>query len=556
MKTLMFAATALLSASMLVAQEMAEADATEMTQDVATEVAEEFEGDGDVIAQEFTDTTPEVPEEFKSAEDIVKDELKKAKLSAPSYNRKKKAIIQIGRAEIKISDPASNKDFMQIRSATATEAYLNAKQAIIAAINTSFQGVDRQVIMAQYGEDPKQKEFVASQEALESKKAEIVKKMVQLDEAEARALEGITLSNRFGALLDGIIKKLDNTYTSDKIVAEKRQVRDEIARELNELKAEFKELESVAKSIPAAPKKELDSAISMYSKMPLLGATVLSQAESWDESTQIYQVAMAMVWSPKLQEQAEALTTSEGFSAGTPNPEIPDVSAWIEQQDLSVMIGPRSFVDGDGYKIFLGIAAADLTGSVIDRDIKREMADMNAAKAVAFTLMSDIESFRKSREILRQYGDDDNAALQSFSKTLSQSCDIQLQGCQPAGSVITTHPITGHEIYVSVYYLEPDLAQNAQELLENAYAGHIRQVKRTQYLRGRHAGAEQALNEARKSKEEFNRGVADGKGNVKKKVKAKKTPKSKGTTGSRKTSSGKSRGGGYSGSGTAIDTDF
>jgi hypothetical protein len=565
MKTLMFAATALLSASMLVAQDMVEAEETvdvSQSAEVAQgEDSEEATDQGEAVAAGFKKTTVTAPsDEFVSAEKIVEDEIKKAGLK--KFNRKTKAIVQVGSASIKIKDPATDNDFMTVRSLKATEAYLNAKRKIIEAINLSFKGIDKQVMIAKYGKDPTQQQFVETQVKLEATKAELVKKMEQLDKAEAETLRGATLSERFGKILDGIAKRLDKDYDPNSLDAKKKAVYDEISQDVERLKADYAVLKEQAKKIPPVPKKSLESTIQMNAQMPLLGSTVVAQAESWDESTQEYMVSMAVVWSPRMQEIAESLTTSDELVVG--NPTDFDIDSWVEEQDLAVMIGPRSFTDDEGHKIFVGVAAIEMDCPIIDRDIKKNIADQNAIKAVAFSLMSDIESYRTSSAALREYGEDEKAALTSMTQTLSQKCEINLQGCMQATSDVVTHPITGRPTYVSVFYLEPSLADGAQELLENAYAGLGAQVKASQYREGRHAGARAEVEEIRKSKEEFKRGFADGKQNVKSKVQAKSAkPKAKKKTTSRGASSskrsatpGKSQGGGYSGSSSTIDTDF
>ena len=125
-----------------------------------------------------------------------------------------------------------------------------------------------------------------------------MEKFAQFNEAEANALEGVTIGDRFGAILEGIAKRLDSAFSSEKILAEKRALRDEIAAQVELLTSQYVELKKQADAMPKVPDNEIESAAQAFAKMPLLGSTVLTQAESWDATEKIYSVSMAVVWSP------------------------------------------------------------------------------------------------------------------------------------------------------------------------------------------------------------------------------------------------------------------
>ena len=539
MKKLMFAA-ALVSASMLVAQEMAEAELVAETDQ------------GEAIAAQCVDTTEEAPaNEFVSAADLVSQALEERGLFE-GYDPEKNATIQIGTAQIKIEDPANDKTFMTVRTLKAAEAYLAAKVAIIQSINTDFSAMDRATMTYQDGKDEVQEAYEAKMAELEATKALLVEKFAQFNEAEANALEGVTIGDRFGAILEGIAKRLDSAFSSEKILAEKRALRDEIAAQVELLTSQYVELKKQADAMPKVPDNEIESAAQAFAKMPLLGSTVLTQAESWDATEKIYSVSMAVVWSPKLQAVAEALTTGQEVAAGKGGIAPKD---WIKKQDLAVMVGPRSFTDPSGKKVFVGIAAADLTGPVSQMASKKRLADMNARKAVAFSLTSDVQSAETARQVLREYGDK-KAVMEEMTTALQQKCDINLQGCMKLTSKELKHPITGRKTYVSVFYVDPQLNKNAQDLLEKAYSAAGRQTKATQYRRGRHAGAEAALDKTRKSKAEFNRGKAEVEKTVTEEINAKPKSVSRGAAGSKRTAAeGKSQGGSFSNA-NDVDMDF
>ena len=51
---------------------------------------------------------------------------------------------------------------------------------------------------------------------------------------------------------------------------------------------------------------QFTSELSVFAKMPLLGGTVIQQAESWNKSDKQYQVAVLVCWSNGLEEAARA----------------------------------------------------------------------------------------------------------------------------------------------------------------------------------------------------------------------------------------------------------
>jgi hypothetical protein len=94
--------------------------------------------------------------------------------------------------------------------------------------------------------------------------------------------------------------------------------------------------------------------------MPLLGSSVLTQAESWDKEEKIYSISLAVVWSPKLQENAVALATGEAVPSSSKGKFSPQ--EWLAQQDLTTMIGPRRFTDNEGNNISeLNISLNEMT---------------------------------------------------------------------------------------------------------------------------------------------------------------------------------------------------
>ena len=559
------AATVAIGASALMAQEMGAAAEQPQT------VTEQIDPDkGPQIVQEAEAKQPEVKaaeeaqaesEKFVPATDAVRSMLKKQLKLKEGYDRKKKSIIAIGKAYKKISDPAAEKAFMNIRVMKALEAQLSAKAAIIRSINNDVEGVDRLACQISEGEDDVMKVLAEKKAAFEAKKDQLAKALAVLDEKEADALAGVTLSDRFGAILDGIAKKLDNTYSKEQVEADKKAAYEDVKGQVAALQEEYKALEKDADSIPKYPSTEVKNDVVMTSKMPLLGAYVLLQAESWDKNEGLYEIAMAVVWSPKL--EANALKLIQGDLTPSANKGQFSVDDWVEQQYLPCMVGSRRITDDEGHMIFIGIAAEDISGSVATRRAKEAHADADAIQAVARAMFSDVQAYTEASRTYKEYNDDLATSMQRFVENTVSKHNVNLKGCSRLTSIECEHPITGRKTYVSVFYIDPALNKASVELMKNAYANAGLAVKATQYARGVHAGQQAALENVRKSKAEFNRGVNDGKKGVEKEIekaeaarRAVKKPVSVGGAGSiQQKRSGQSNGGTFTGD-SNVDTDF
>lgn len=561
------------------AQEMGE-DAKPESK-VPTTVVEEVEADGDSdegpqIVAEASSKQKELASEsaapakstFVPAEEQVQDTIEKKMKLEFGYLSERKSIIAQGTAYATVKDPANDETFMALRSSKAVEAYLIAKSAIIGAICSEVSAYDRATVMAKHGESKVEKVFAQKQAEFAAKRDEFQKKLALLDDAEAEALAGVTMNDRFGAILDGIAKKINKEYDPEKITAEKRAKVEALRAECAVLKAEFDALQEEAENLPTVPKNEIESGITMLSKMPLIGSSVLTQAESWDESTKQYSVSMALVWSPKLQEAAEKLVVGN-FE---PSKETGNLTRkeWIDMQDISAMVGPRRFMDKNGHSYFIGIAGQDMTCKASDINGRKFMAEANARKAVVFSLVGDAMVYEDYKSHLKEYeskSDDLRTLVENLRRTMEQKADIQLQGCLPLRQRTVKHPISGRKTYVAVMYVDPMLANDAAEILKSNYAADNIISTAVQYKRGVKAGFEEEQKNVRASKAAFNRGVSDGKNAVKAEEKdqavrvlPKKSPKavSAGASGSGASpikTPGKSKGGSFSGD-AAIDTNF
>lgn len=544
MKKLMITAACAFAAGVLSAQDMSAPTAVEQAGAVdagAKTVAAAEEKAPALMA------SPEKSSEFVSAEDVVKKRLRQAGITAGNG-----VIVGIGVSGWTFENPARDKNFNDIRSMKATEAYLMAKAKVIDSIKRSVSAMDRTMASDPVDDDPIMAAFNAQKEALDDKRRELADKLSELDEAESEALYSTTISAKFGNVLDCLAKKLDKDFNKDKLPAEKRAIRDQIRKECEALKKEYALLERQAQKARPTPTRSTEKETKLLSEMPLLGSVVVAQAESWDKNTGDYQMAMAVVWSPKLQEAAVAM--SEGnMKAGKPGKFT--AQEWIDRQNLEVMVGPRSFTDKAGNKIFVGIGAADFECNAAQQSIRRDEAEAEAVRNIALSIGCDMSSFLEMKKNMNEYSDGlvtKPGMKKSVARKVQQSCQHELTGCQELEHKVFRHPISKRKTYVVAYYINPELSNSAMQYLRDAYAGAVRQDRANKYKQGVHAGAKSALGEQRASKTDFNRGVSDGNSGVKQSA---QKATSFGAAGSKQTGGGAAQGGAFSGD-TTIDTDF
>ncbi len=526
-----------------------------------------------------TENKSEAKKLFKDAEALVIEKLGKLKKKGVDgemhplevgFDEDSQSIIVIGSAVAVVDNPANDETFVDVRNLKALEAYLEAKASIIRALETQFDADARATtkLNSVPAETDDEKLFKQKSEELEMKRQELAKKLSELDERQAAVVNGNTVGEKFGVLLDAVIKKLDTDYKPESLTADKIQVRDQVKKQCEMLAQEIKELSEMAERLPVVPQNEIETGVRLYAEMPLLGANVLVQAESWDKETGTYMVSMAVVWSPKLQAQAVAVAHGD-FAASSPGRF--SIRDWMSQQSLECMVGPRRFVDDRGRNINLGFAAADMNCATTLRKANRALADAFAFQFVAFSLFGDVEAYREAKATYKDYHNkwtkEDKA---KFTKKLldvvNNKAEGTLRGCMPLSQYAReyVHPISGHRMYVAPFHLNPKLAGAASLLIQKSFDDAGLVAKKMSRDLGVRAGQRQALKDVRESKQDYNEGFTEGRNavnaNIKKAIEGRsgepnavRTPGAEGTVPVNVPR--KNRGGAYSGD-NAVDTDF
>ena len=537
MRKLMFTVAVMAAGGLLCAQEagavapkttVAVAAAVAVDDTLTVAAAASDDGGAAIVAQaeEKAAEVAALPDEpGESALNKVNTDLETMGLSS-GYDADKKAIIQVAAAEMEIADPAKDKAFMLKREQIGNYALLQAKAEVIRAIYTEFSAMDRALTKFDEETDDNAEKFRAAKEAVEAKRAELAEAIAKYNDADARAVSEVTLNDRFNSFLDAVIKKIDSSYDPAAIAAAKKVDAEAAKAEAAILKekalalqAEYKALEEAAAKLPKEPALETESTAAMLSKMPLLGATVLTQAESWDPGTKQYSVALAIVWSPKLQSCAAKIGTGDFTAAGKPG-KFTKLD-WVKAQDWRSMIGTRRFTDNKGNNYFVGIGASE-PGIGVQANAKRMIAETLARKNVAMALVGDIVAQREMKQNVKVFADQSTATKQKIVDAISSKVDLHLKGCMSLAKKEVKHPITGKRIYVCAYYIDPSLAKEAGDTMKKMFADAGLVAKHTNKQRGVVEGATRAYEGVKNDPSARAAGVAEGSEAVNAKVEAEK----------------------------------
>ena len=441
---------------------------------------------------------------------------------------KNRMIFVLERARrIRPSDP----DFLDKRAALYNEVELRLKGDIITALYTK---VDASVFISIPG-NSLEKEFkartdeynrrqIAAVDALDTAREDFEDILTAEERAAIDALEGVTSSDRWNAILDGIAKRLDADYDKGDIVREKTErankLKQQLANASERVRAaeEFKaaldaEADAAVKILRDEFQRKQTSEVGVLSEMPLLGAVMLKTAESYDGKRD-YRIAGAMAWSPKLQKDAADLLL--GIGKPEPRPTRQSFEEWITAQDLSSVIGTRRFLAADGSTHFVGFAASEYDPDSVEseNDAKRA-AQLKAIGMAALSMKADVsvnsriktQSFRVGEETL---------TYESTAEELSQTTggQINISGLVSVDPVATVHEPSGRPIVVGYAHINSDLAAKSEPFREEARALETWINEDQSAQRGREAGRKAAADAAKNDPAAYSQGYEQGKAGV------------------------------------------
>lgn len=464
----------------------------------------------------------------------------------------KKMYVTTGVAFFDSEDPAYDDSFITKRSIKSMEATLMAKADIIEFINTTMSALDKVDIVGTdiFAKFNEQK--IKNQKRLMAQKKRVALLLDDVDKKMADELRGVTFSDRMKSYMDAAIKKLDETYSTEKISADKLAKYQKAKARYQESQAELDRLEQEMSEFQGQERGKSSSQVATLARMPLFGAVTVNQFESWDDQSEQYKVALLVMWSKSSEKMARSMITGEALVI-PPGPET--LQAWLQKQDWATITGGRRFRDEKGDGWFIGVDARPVGASSSAERQARGLAEMSAKKEVAMSLYSDMESKKQAQTVLiektNKQGQDISEAAGSFTAHMRASLNNRsISGLQKLYGKKVTHPVSGQQIYVAVYGMSSNTARQALAMQDSNYVTKMLDIKSQQKMQGTKAGLDAAARAASQNKKSY----YDAKHNASKQAVSGESKKS--SSSSKSSSPGKGSKSGVYGGGAADSFDW
>ncbi len=280
------------------------------------------------------------------------------------------------------------------------------------------------------------------------------------------------------------ITVVDVTYNMENPVTEKElfSIRDMLSqRALLQAKVQLAESMSVdaEASLDALEVKADDkvtetftSGITLAAKDPqtVFGATILNQAEHFDEASGVYHLAAAVVWSEGLKNAAvEFLDPEKTIRSADEEKSAEYMVEWLSKQNLGTMCGPRQVITPDGERHFLGISSREIGSNAEYNSTNIRLAQIYAIQSLLFSLYSDVSFQDAAVKAVRVItagginGITQGEVMESLQRDISVKAKKVLRGLDEIYGKEVVHPITGRKMYVSVYEMSASKAARAKQ---------------------------------------------------------------------------------------------
>ena len=481
--------------------------------------------------------------ESASSEDLAQEFLNEVSLTEGDNDG---LFVAVGTAVLPEPDPASNPDFLTMRRIKASEASLEAKRQFIEFIRTTMSAED----VITMPESPFSTEFdnkmMATQNKINKAFRNYKLALRKANKAEAAKFNGIDFSVLAKEGITATIKRINPEFDASKV---EKKLADDLAKAKADLEAtetDLNNLKNELETLRGSLQQENVSSIETFSKMNVVGLVPIASFESWDGEQ--YATTIVSIWTTKEEERARMLYSGQDVAY---DPGSLSVKDFINSTDWSTAQGVRKFFDDKGNFWLISIGSSPIKGksSKATRTAKGQ-AQLSAQKQIAFVLFSEASSKRSAKEKLQEVttgnvGETENQSVTSFAETISQKVeDLDIQGMSQLKGKKYTHPISGQEMFVSIYGISSKAVRQAQ-LMEASQARVTQDmIRENQRSKGVKAGFDKAIDDAKKDKSSFQKGFKEGQAKAKTQSNASKKPSSSNTT------SGGSSKGGFKGAGT------
>ena len=447
--------------------------------------------------------------ESASSEDLAQEFLNEVGLTEGDNDG---LFVAVGTAVLPEPDPASNPDFLTMRRIKASESSLEAKRQFIEFIRTTMSAED----VITMPESPFSTEFDNKMKATQNKINKAFRNyklaLRKANKAEAAKFNGIDFSVLAKEGITATIKRINPEFDASKV---EKKLADDLAKakaDLETTETDLNNLKNELETLRGSLQQENVSSIETFSKMNVVGLVPIASFESWDGEQ--YATTIVSIWTTKEEERARLLYSGQDVAY---DPGSSSVKDFINSTDWSTAQGVRKFFDDKGNFWLISIGSSPLKGksSKATRTAKGQ-AQLSAQKQIAFVLFSEASSKRSAKEKLQEVttgnvGETENQSVTSFAETISQKVeDLDIQGMSQLKGKKYTHPISGQEMFVSIYGISSKAVRQAQ-LMEASQARVTQDmIRENQRSKGVKAGFDKAIDDAKKDKSSFQKGFKEG----------------------------------------------
>ncbi len=439
------------------------------------------------------------------------------------FNDERGYFLQVGVARDNSLDPI-DEDFMTKREMLYREAQLRAKIDISGRVEREVSAKNWKTGLNT--DDIKRFEAKFSNEINEmnEKKRRVAKLMLAMEMAEADCLKGVTTTDRLNMLVDKVIKKLDKSYEDGKILEAKKARYEELKKAYDLAKDAAEELEN--KKIDMFPSQTMNAKIDSCVVIRLHGAIPLHQIESYVGNE--FQVAVAVIWSPKLEDRAARMLARKEIAKGNPT-ENRTLTEYLDANkgSLPAMVGARQYLDKNGKLYFIGISAQEVPEDAVEKDDAIVFADQMAMQAVVMSLYVEGKGVTSAQAALAKRKGRSGEAVKALAENMEESTpkDLVVSGLGKVYSTEGVYPITDKRIYISVAAIDSTLAAKSPEI-KKAWEVRANDTVRTLHeIAGERQGAEDAYEASKNSTKEFEAGRRKSRAEIEKAVEDIRKPK-------------------------------
>lgn len=478
-------------------------------------------GTGSAVAEMTQAQAEEVPRQ-PTAKEMIEDYFNSKEGWNKGYDEEADRIIVTDYIEFDVKNPKVESGFIDERKERMTELLLKAKSKIIETIMSKMSGSRILDVPGNPIAKQLEKENAEMNKALAAAKDDLAKLDANLADALARR-DGVTPSELV-AVISSWFTSAEKENIAEKFDADKKERYDNAKADFEAAAAKYKELSEKAEALKGTIQKEMKTSLSRVSEMPIYGCTVLQQADSISEKNgrYKYQIAIVYSWSGEMMKAAGEILKGQAVKF---NPGKKSMKEWIaskvQKGALSSWVGPRQYIDNQGDMWFLGIACSPVADDSDANDANREMAELEAASEVMFSLYSDATSSKTLNKLTRvkvgANGEKETQVLKDYSKTQGESFkDIQISGNTELWSGILKHEPSGIDMNVAVYGVNSGNVKALKDIQTRSVALGIEVNTYQEQERGRQQALKQTFENSKTNPEARKGGAEQAKEEVKK----------------------------------------